>query len=42
MKESIGRIYLRTQNAALVRAAVIKGWITAADYKSITGQEYAA
>ena len=28
-------------NLAMVKNAVIKGWITAEEYKEITGQEYA-
>lgn len=28
-------------NKAMVRNAVVKGWITAAEYLEITGEEYA-
>ena len=29
-------------NDAMVRNAVVKGWITAAEYETITGEPYAA
>ena len=40
MFETIKRLYSKTHNKAVVDAAVAKGWITAGQYKEITGETY--
>ena len=43
MFETMKRLYAKTGNKALVRAAVEKkpvAWITAGQYKEITGEDY--
>ena len=40
MYETIKRIYAKTGDKNLVANAVKKGWITAGQYKEITGEEY--
>lgn len=40
MFETIKRLYAKTNNDSLVRNAVKKGWITAEQYKEITGKSY--
>lgn len=40
MKTTITRLYAKTKNKDVVANAVIKGWITEADYFDITGEEY--
>ena len=41
MFETIKRLYDKTRNKTLVANAVAKGWITAEQYKQITGEAYA-
>lgn len=41
MFETIKRLYGKTQNVALVKSAVVKGWITKEQYTEITGEAYA-
>ena len=40
MFETIKRLYAKTGNVALVENAVKKGWVTEAQYKEITGNNY--
>ena len=40
MFETIKRLYAKTGNTALVENAVKKGWVTEAQYKEITGNNY--
>ena len=40
MFETIKRLYTKTGNVALVENAVKKGWVTEAQYKEITGNNY--
>lgn len=40
MFETIKRLYGKTKNDTLVKNAVVKGWITAGQYKVITGEDY--
>lgn len=40
MFETIKRLYAKTQNIAVVQNALAKGWITAEQYKTITGMDY--
>ena len=40
MFETIKRLYAKTGNKVLVENAVKKGWITAEQYKKITGLDY--
>lgn len=40
MFETIKRLYAKTKNKHIVSNAVKKGWITAEQYKEITGDEY--
>lgn len=40
MFETIKRLYAKTNDKSLVANAVKKGWITAEQYKKITGDEY--
>lgn len=40
MKQTITRLYLKTNNKTLVENAVIKGWISAEDYAEIVGELY--
>ena len=40
MFETIKRLYTKTGNKVLVRNAVKKGWISAAEYEEITGEKY--
>ena len=39
MYKTIERLYKKTGDKTIVSAAVEKGWITADDYKKITGEE---
>lgn len=41
MFQTIKRLYDKTKNKAVVKNAVSKGWITADDYKLITGEQLA-
>lgn len=41
MFETIKRLYAKSGNEAVVSNAVKKGWITEAQYKEITGKDYA-
>jgi hypothetical protein len=40
MYQTVSRLYTKTKNTTVVRNAVKKGWITKADYKTITGEVY--
>ena len=40
MIDALIRIYNKTNNKNLIKAAVIKGWITPEEYKLITGEDY--
>ena len=40
MFETIKRLYAKTKNKDIVSNAVKKGWITAEQYKKITGLDY--
>ena len=40
MYATIKRLYAKTGDKAIVSNAVVKGWITAEDYKKITGEVY--
>lgn len=40
MFETIKRLYAKTGNVELVENAVKKGWVTEAQYKEITGEDY--
>lgn len=40
MFETIKRLYKKTGDKTLVANAVKKGWITAEQYKKITGEDY--
>ena len=40
MFETIKRLYTKTGNVTLVENAVKKGWVTEAQYKEITGEDY--
>jgi len=40
MFETVKRIYGKTGNTAYVENAVKKGWITAEQYRLITGEAY--
>lgn len=40
MFETIKRLYKKTNDKSVVANAVKKGWITAEQYKEITGDEY--
>ena len=42
MYTTIKRLYAKTQNVEIVANAVKKGWISEAQYKEITGEEYTA
>ena len=42
MYATIKRLYTKTGDQGLVENAVKKGWITAEQYKEITGEEYSA
>jgi len=41
MLSAIKRLFAKTQNKVIVKAAVEKGWITVDDYATITGEVYA-
>ena len=41
MFETIKRLYAKTGNAVIAANAVKKGWITQAQYREITGEDYA-
>ena len=41
MFETIKRLYAKTRSKLVVSAAVGKGWITAEQYKAITGEALA-
>lgn len=40
MFDTIKRLYTKTGNKSVVINAVKKGWITPAQYKQITGEDY--
>ena len=40
MYATIKRLYAKTGDKTVVSNAVAKGWITADDYRKITGEEY--
>ena len=40
MFNTINRLYTKTRNKTVVANAVKKGWITADQYKLITGETY--
>lgn len=40
MFESVKRLYEKTKNKTIVKNAVIKGWLTSEEYKTITGEDY--
>lgn len=40
MIDALIRIYNKTNNKNLIKAAVVKGWITTEEYKMITGEDY--
>ena len=40
MFDSVKRLYEKYGNKTIVKNAVLKGWITADDYRLVTGEEY--
>ena len=40
MYKTIERLYKKTNDKTIVANAVAKGWITAEEYRAITGEEF--